>query len=297
MWPLHTVGAVAQRKWGPPATGTSRCVAARLVLLRGRAWEALRLATEPGRPPTTACPPWCPLRPLPRNSVLLHAAAVWDGRGHDSAASGLPGDQPRARVCRGTQRGCARVSGRSAWSLVGCRGAAAWEWRAGTGCTQRSLTSFVSILSLCRKSQSPLHPGRTLPHLQPAEVVALQPHTAASDPGTGQLSPSCYTCFGSLTSDYTACPLSLVLGELQSSSKARHFWLPPQLPVLGHGAGPAGQGLWEVPWLEESLPTPRLDTPMPKTMHAQHPGGWRARDAPLSGQKAGTPRPCSGAGG
>lgn len=48
--------------------------------------------------------------------------------------------------------------------------------------------------------------------------MALQPHTAASDPGTGQLSPSCYTYCGSLTSDYVACPLSLVLEELQSSS-------------------------------------------------------------------------------
>ncbi|EDL89296.1 proprotein convertase subtilisin/kexin type 4, isoform CRA_b [Rattus norvegicus] len=44
------------------------------------------------------------------------------------------------------------------------------------------------------KSLSPLHRGRTLPHLQQAVVVALQPHTAASDQGTGQLSPSYHTC-------------------------------------------------------------------------------------------------------
>lgn len=50
--------------------------------------------------------------------------------------------------------------------------------------------------------------------------MALQPHTAASDRATGQLSPSYYACCSSLTSDYTACPLSLVLGEPQSPSKA-----------------------------------------------------------------------------
>lgn len=44
------------------------------------------------------------------------------------------------------------------------------------------------------KSLSLLHHGRTLPHLQQAVVVALQPHTAASDQGTGQLSPSYHTC-------------------------------------------------------------------------------------------------------
>jgi hypothetical protein len=99
-----------------------------------------------------------------------------------------------------------------------------WAPAAPTSC---SLTPSVSMLSLCRKSQSPLHPGRTLPHLQPAVVVALQPPTAASDRRTGQLSPSCYTCCSSLSSDYTACPLSLVLGELQSPSKACHLWWPP----------------------------------------------------------------------
>ncbi|XP_076775581.1 proprotein convertase subtilisin/kexin type 4 isoform X7 [Arvicanthis niloticus] len=36
-----------------------------------------------------------------RNSALLHTAAVWDSRGHDSAAPGPPGDQPRARVSEG----------------------------------------------------------------------------------------------------------------------------------------------------------------------------------------------------
>ncbi|XP_075831616.1 proprotein convertase subtilisin/kexin type 4 isoform X5 [Microtus pennsylvanicus] len=40
-----------------------------------------------------------------RNSVLLHVAAVWDGRGHDSAASGPPGDQPH--VCAEGHRGAA----------------------------------------------------------------------------------------------------------------------------------------------------------------------------------------------
>nr|XP_048316131.1 proprotein convertase subtilisin/kexin type 4 isoform X6 [Myodes glareolus] len=40
-----------------------------------------------------------------RNSVLLHVAVVWDGRGHDRAASGPPGDQPR--VCAEGHRGAA----------------------------------------------------------------------------------------------------------------------------------------------------------------------------------------------
>ncbi|OBS74796.1 hypothetical protein A6R68_14666 [Neotoma lepida] len=58
---------------------------------------------------------------------------------------------------------------------------------------------------------------------QPAVVVAPEPQRAASDRGTAQLSPSYYTCWGSLTSDYTACSLSLMLDELQGSSKACHL--------------------------------------------------------------------------
>lgn len=50
-------------------------------------------------------------------------------------------------------------------------------------------------------------------------VVALQAHTAASDRGTGRLSPSYYTCCSSLASGYTACSLSLVLGDPRSPSK------------------------------------------------------------------------------
>lgn len=142
----------------------------------------------------------------------------------------------------------------------------------------------ISILSLYRKSHSPRHPGLALPHLQPA-VVALQPHRAASDRGTGQLSPSYYTCWGSLTSDYTACPLSLVLGKLQGSSKACHLWRPPRLPVPGHGAGPAGQDLQETPLGLRKAHPPRLDTPMPETLKAGEPE--------MPDRKGGTPRPCS----
>ncbi|XP_045656125.1 proprotein convertase subtilisin/kexin type 4 isoform X7 [Ursus americanus] len=36
--------------------------------------------------PSSPCPP----RPLPRDAVPLHAAALWDGRGHDGAAPGPP---------------------------------------------------------------------------------------------------------------------------------------------------------------------------------------------------------------
>lgn len=44
------------------------------------------------------------------------------------------------------------------------------------------------------KSQFLHHPGLALPHLYLRVVVALQPHRAASDRGTGQLSSSYYTC-------------------------------------------------------------------------------------------------------
>lgn len=51
-------------------------------------------------------------------------------------------------------------------------------------------------------------------------VVVPQYHAAASDRGTGRLSPSYDTCCSSLTNGYTACSLSFVLGEPQSPSKA-----------------------------------------------------------------------------
>lgn len=44
-----------------------------------------------------------PPQPLPRDAVPLHAAALRDGRGHDGAAPGPPGDQQR--VCAAGHRG------------------------------------------------------------------------------------------------------------------------------------------------------------------------------------------------
>lgn len=121
------------------------------------------------------------------------------------------------------------------------------DGRAGTGCTSSCSLIPVSLYAPYRKSQFLHHPGLALPHLLLRVVVALQPHRAASDRETGHLSPSNYTCQGSLTSNYAACPLSFMLDELQCSSKACYLWRPSQLPVLGHGAGPAGQGLQETP--------------------------------------------------
>lgn len=199
-----------------------------------RAWQA-----------TDSLPPGAHHDPCP--GTLFYYTLLLYGTGEDMTAR-PQGPQVTSRACvqRDTEGLC---QGEWPQRMVTCRGRrrSGPGWVGGHWLSPPRQPHPIPILSLYRKPCSPRRPGLALPPLRPA-AVAPQPHRAASDRGTGQLSPSCYTCWGDLTSDCTACPLSLVLDEPQGSSKACHLRRPPRLPVPGHGAGPAGRAFRRPLW-------------------------------------------------